>query len=437
MLFLSEPSNVPSLASMRCNGRSPCEPCEHCFDQHGEIYDPQQSCSFVELEDTAPLCQAYHGGTTPANPCPYTVWYGDVSHSTGILATESFTFETSIIDATTTNPLSTHKITINSSASTNPLSRPCKTNTNPHYNSSATTNPRSSRSFAENNPSSSANKSSDSTRTSTSSDSTPSSKDDTPSASTTSTSPSVTVIRTSDAIQTVITGIGFGCGRTNIGNFDASTAGIAELGGGPLSLSSQLGAGKFSYCLTIGDKAGKLVFGDNPMIDGPNTKRTQIIRDPNNPTFHYLNIEGISVGDKRLDIQAFGNEGFIIDSGTTLNTLQDEAYEKLTDEMKAVIPWEAANDPSPDPVSMLEICYKRPNIFEGIPDITYHFSGGADWIIPLHNFFVGRGGDVIYFALHVTEAAPIMGNMAQEDMVVEFDVNNNVLSFASADCTTL
>ncbi|XP_011620449.1 aspartic proteinase nepenthesin-2 [Amborella trichopoda] len=208
----------------------------------------------------------------------------------------------------------------NSSASTNRLSSPCKTSVDPHYNSSATTNPRSSHSFAVTNPGSSTNMSSDST---------PNTKNDTtPSASTTSTSPSVNVIQTNNAIQKVLNGIGFGCGHNNTGNFLAAMAGIKGLGGGPLSLASQLGgvtADKFSYCLTFGiaiDAIGQLISRDNPVIDGPNTKRTEIIRDPDMPTFHFLNLEGISAGDKRLtvppgtfDQDADGNGGLMIDSG--------------------------------------------------------------------------------------------------------------------------
>ncbi|ERM98238.1 aspartic proteinase CDR1 [Amborella trichopoda] len=422
-----------------------CEPCANCFEQDGEKYDPENSCTFVALEGTAPLCQAYHGGTPPANPCPYTVVYLDQSHSTGILATESFTFETSRVDATTTNPLSSpYRINANpgynSSASNNPLSSPCKTNSNPHYSSSATTNPRSNHIFAKTNPSSTINLSSDST---------PSSNNGTiPSASTTSTSPSVTIITTNDAIQTVITGIGFGCGRTNTGNFVPAMAGVAGLGGGPLSLTSQLGgiiAGKYSYCLTLStatDAMGKLIFGDNPVFDGPNTKRTQILRDPNIPTYHFLGLEGISVGNKRLNIPVgtFDSGRFIIDSGTTLNFLANGGYGPLTDELKDVIQLEAANDPSTDPDIVLELCYKKPNNYEGIPDITYHFSGGADWIMPPQNSFEVASADVICLALRPADEQlqlSIMGNMAQQNMVVEFNVNDNILSFVPADCTAL
>ncbi|KAL4203501.1 hypothetical protein AMTRI_Chr01g128290 [Amborella trichopoda] len=320
-----------------------CEPCANCFEQDGEKYDPENSCTFVTLEGTAPLCQAYHGGTPPANPCPYTVVYLDQSQSTGILATESFTFETS---------------------------------------------------------------------------------------------------------RTVITGIGFGCGRTNTGNFVPAMAGVAGLGGGPLSLTSQLGgiiAGKYSYCLTLStatDAMGKLIFGDNPVFDGPNTKRTQILRDPNIPTYHFLGLEGISVGNKRLNIPVgtFDSGRFIIDSGTTLNFLANGGYGPLTDELKDVIQLEAANDPSTDPDIVLELCYKKPNNYEGIPDITYHFSGGADWIMPPQNSFEVASADVICLALRPADEQlqlSIMGNMAQQNMVVEFNVNDNILSFVPADCTAL
>ncbi|KAL4203483.1 hypothetical protein AMTRI_Chr01g128170 [Amborella trichopoda] len=317
-----------------------CEPCEDCFEQDEEKFDPEHSCSYVAINNTAPLCQAYHQGTPTENPCPYEVSYSDNSKSKGELATESFTFENSRGDATQ------------------------------------------------------------------------------------------------------LSGIGFGCGHENTGEFAPELAGVAGLGGGPLSLASQLatvGAGKFSYCLTLGiatDAIGHLIFGDNPVIDGPNTKRTEIIRDPNNPTHHFLKLEDISVGNKRLNVPpgAFDSGGFVIDSSSTLNYLAYEVYGLLTDELKAVIQLEAANDPSTDPKLLLELCYKKPNNFDGIPDITYHFSGGADWKISPHNFFPAMSEDVICLALLPTEEVSIMGNLAQQDMVVQFDVKDNMLSFAPAAC---
>ncbi|KAL4203482.1 hypothetical protein AMTRI_Chr01g128160 [Amborella trichopoda] len=312
-----------------------CEPCVVCFERDGENFNPENSCTYVALDHTAPLCHAFHPVAPTQNPCPYYILYTDQSQSTGVLATESFTFETS---------------------------------------------------------------------------------------------------------RTVLIGIGFGCGHNNTGNFIAAMAGVAGLGGGLLSLPSQLGGGKFSYCLTFGNAIGQLIFGDNPVFDGPNTKRTQIIRDPDNPIFYFLNLEDISVGDKRLNIppETFDNGGFIIDSGTTLNYLANQAYRLLTNELKVVIQLEAANDPRIDLDIVLELCYKKPNNYEGIPDITYHFLGGADWKIPPQNSFEHVSEEVICLALGPSEdeEASILGNFAQKDMVVEFDVNNNILSFAPADCTT-
>ncbi|ERM98221.1 hypothetical protein AMTR_s00095p00150070 [Amborella trichopoda] len=77
-----------------------CEPCEDCFNQDEEIFDPQHSCSYVELDHTS-LCRAYHQSTPTENPSPHEVSYTDKSQSKGVPATES-TFETSRAGTTQT-----------------------------------------------------------------------------------------------------------------------------------------------------------------------------------------------------------------------------------------------------------------------------------------------------------------------------------------------
>ena len=74
--------------------------------------------------------------------------------------------------------------------------------------------------------------------------------------------------------QVTIPKIVFGCGHNNDGTFGEARSGIIGLGGGPLSLVSQLNksiGGKFSYCLVLtknSNVTSKINFGSNGLVSG-------------------------------------------------------------------------------------------------------------------------------------------------------------------------
>ena len=75
-----------------------------------------------------------------------------------------------------------------------------------------------------------------------------------------------------------------GCGHNNGGTFNANDSGIFGLGGGVVSLVSQLDSsidGKFSYCLipltSQGDTTSKLNFGSKVVVSGSGAVSTPII----------------------------------------------------------------------------------------------------------------------------------------------------------------
>ena len=95
-----------------------------------------------------------------------------------------------------------------------------------------------------------------------------------------------------------------GCGHNNGGTFNANGSGIVGLGGGAVSLVSQLDSsidGKFSYCLipltSQGDTTSKLNFGSKVLVSGSGAVSTPII-PKDIDTYYYLTLEAISVGRK-------------------------------------------------------------------------------------------------------------------------------------------
>ncbi|RZC84270.1 hypothetical protein C5167_047054 [Papaver somniferum] len=71
-----------------------CKPCEDCFDQSSPLFDPEQSSTFRDVACGSNSCNQLLGnGRCDANNinCEYTYYYGDLSHSSGLLAVDKFT----------------------------------------------------------------------------------------------------------------------------------------------------------------------------------------------------------------------------------------------------------------------------------------------------------------------------------------------------------
>ena len=233
--------------------------------------------------------------------------------------------------------------------------------------------------------------------------------------------------------------IPIGCGHSNHGTFDSKGSGIVGLGGGPVSLTSQIGSSidfKFSYCLVPffdSNTTCKLNFGQNAVVSGSGTLSTPLVPGPVD-TFYYLTLEGISVGTKRLDFvsestSAVEDGNIIIDSGTTLTFLPEGFYAKLESEVAAQINLARVNN------NVLNLCYKAPpNKFEA-PIITAHFTG-ADIKLYTVNTFVSVSDDVACFAFASAQSGgAIYGNLAQANYLVGYDLQKKAVSFKPTDCS--
>ncbi|XWS10366.1 hypothetical protein CRYUN_Cryun39dG0071100 [Craigia yunnanensis] len=131
-------------------------------------------------------------------------------------------------------------------------------------------------------------------------------------------------------------------------HFRSPGAGFVGLGGGPLSLVSQIGTQidhRFAYCLVprSANSSSKLIFGQEAIISQPGAVSTPLITK-NPPTFYFLSLEGVSIGDKTA--QAASSQGnIIIDSGTTLTILESNFYNSIETMVKEAIGAEPVQDP--------------------------------------------------------------------------------------------
>ncbi|KAL2903198.1 Aspartic proteinase CDR1 [Bienertia sinuspersici] len=230
--------------------------------------------------------------------------------------------------------------------------------------------------------------------------------------------------------------IAFGCGYQQYGFFDNDSAGVVGLGNGPISLISQLGPSisyKFSYCLNFvaSHNVSKLRFGgslDNNLVNNV-ILTTPLITTKNSSTFYNLGLNGISIGQMNMNM----NKIIIIDTGTTLTYLDPSIFSSLEVLVNnAIGASPVSNNPLVEPV----LCYDTTIAALTPPDIVLHFIGG-DLVLKAENVFFEID---IYLCLSITKSPRdgdpmVLGNMAQVNFEVEFDLLSKTVSFAPRDCS--
>lgn len=248
--------------------------------------------------------------------------------------------------------------------------------------------------------------------------------------------------------QVSVPSIGFGCGEDNEGDGFDQASGLVGLGRGPLSLISQLAEPRFSYCLTSADEtdqseASALFLGSFPSVDNITPTTTSLLTNPSLPSFYYLPLEGISVGDTRLDvdkstfdIQKDGSGGVIIDSGTTITYLEQSAFEALKKEFvsQTNLPVDTSGSTG------LDLCFSLPSDLSQVQipkKLVFHFRS-ADLELPSENFVVGdSASNVACLAVGASSGLSIFGNIQQQNVLVNYDLEKETISFAPTRCDAL
>lgn len=239
--------------------------------------------------------------------------------------------------------------------------------------------------------------------------------------------------------------IGFGCGEDNEGDGFEQASGLVGLGRGPLSLVSQLKEPKFSYCLTPMDdtKASVLLLGSLEKVKGDTEAiTTPLLRNPLQASFYYLSLEGISVGDTRLSIEKStfevgddGSGGVIIDSGTTITYIEQKAFESLKKEFISQTKLPVDNSSS----TGLDVCFSLPSgsTQVEIPKLVFHFKGG-DLVLPAENYIIGDSNlGVACLAMGASSGMSIFGNVQQQNILVNHDLEKETISFVPTSCDKL
>ncbi|KAJ3695926.1 hypothetical protein LUZ60_001303 [Juncus effusus] len=248
---------------------------------------------------------------------------------------------------------------------------------------------------------------------------------------------------------TTLPNIGFGCGFYNGGIFTSNESGIAGFGRGPLSLISQLGYGKFSYCFTsmLGEsKSSPVLFGDAAdltMGSNGTIQSTPFVTNPLIKTSYYLTLNGITVGTMLLKIpkstfalKENGTGGVIIDSGTSITSLAEPAYSQVKIAFLSQVKLPVVNGS----VEGLDLCFGISNSTSQnieVPKFTFHFEG-ADLELPKENYMLENASSgTMCLVMSNSSDSTLIGNFQQQNIHVLYDLEGGKLSFVPAQCDQL
>ncbi|KAL5722211.1 hypothetical protein ACHQM5_005757 [Ranunculus cassubicifolius] len=236
--------------------------------------------------------------------------------------------------------------------------------------------------------------------------------------------------------DSAINNVGIGCGHDNEGLFTAS-AGLFGLGRGSLSFPAQIKSSAFSYCLVDKDStsASTIEFGPSTLSNGAVTG--SLLQNTRRRTFYYVGLTGISVGGRMLPISpssfaidASGNGGVIVDSGTAVTRFSTEVYNVLRDEfVKGTTTLTSAAG-----FSLFDTCYDLSSqTAVEVPTVALHFGTNA-WNLPAKNYMLPVGNKIYCFAFATVSGVSIIGNVQQQGTRVSFNVGRSLIGFSPNNC---
>ncbi|XP_054813089.1 aspartyl protease AED3-like [Prosopis cineraria] len=241
-----------------------------------------------------------------------------------------------------------------------------------------------------------------------------------------------------------IPGYSLGCIQKATGS-SVPPQGLLGLGRGPLSLLSQtqnLYQSTFSYCLPSFKSlnfSGSLRLG--PVAQPIRIKFTPLLKNPRRPSLYYVNLVGIRVGRKIVDIPpealAFNpttGAGTIFDSGTVFTRLVEPAYIAIRDEFRRRV----GRNLTVTNLGGFDTCYTVPIV---APSITFLFSG-MNVTLPQDNILIhSTAGSTTCLAMaaapsNVNSVLNVIANMQQQNHRILYDVPNSRLGVARELCTS-
>ncbi|KAL3818484.1 hypothetical protein ACJIZ3_004389 [Penstemon smallii] len=232
--------------------------------------------------------------------------------------------------------------------------------------------------------------------------------------------------------------IALGCGHDNEGLF-VGAAGLLGLGGGALSLPSQIKATSFSYCLVDRDSTSSSTLEFNS-AQPADSILAPLLKNSAINTYYYVGLTGFNVGgnDVAIPVGTFeigndGRGGVIVDSGTAVTRLRTEAYNPLRDAFRQM----TQDLPSASGFALFDTCYDLSSIKRvKVPTVSLRFAGGKTLDLRGNNFLIPVSDAGIYcFAFAPTGGQlSILGNIQQQGTRVSYNLATKSVGFSPNKC---
>jgi len=229
--------------------------------------------------------------------------------------------------------------------------------------------------------------------------------------------------------------VAIGCGHDNEGLF-VGAAGLLGLGGGSQSLTSQIKASSFSYCL-VDRNSGKSSTLEFNSVQPGDSVLAPMLKNQRVNTFYYVQLTGISVGGQMVAVPAgdggSGGGGIIVDSGTAITRLQSQLYNSVRDEFKRM----TQNLRAADNFALFDTCYDLSNLQSvRVPTVAFHFGENKVWSLPAKNYLipVDSAGTFCFAFAPTSSSLSIIGNVQQQGTRVTFNLANNLVGFSNDKC---
>ncbi|KAL9327835.1 hypothetical protein ACSQ67_002838 [Phaseolus vulgaris] len=252
-----------------------------------------------------------------------------------------------------------------------------------------------------------------------------------------------TVTLTSTTGESVpLKGIVFGCGHKDSEGFNDHEMGIIGLGGGPVSLISQIGSsfgGKmFSQCLvpfhTDVSVSSRMSFGKASKVSGNGVVSTPLVTKEDK-TPYFVTLLGFSVGNTYLHYNGSSKTvekgNMFLDSGTPPTILPTQFYDRVVAQVKNQVAMKPIVD---DPDLGSQLCYQTKNNLNG-PMLIAHFEGADVTLAPIQTFISPKDGVFCLGFTNTSSDVGIYGNFVQSNYLIGFDLEAKMVSFKPTDCT--
>ncbi|XP_042440454.1 aspartic proteinase 39-like isoform X2 [Zingiber officinale] len=234
------------------------------------------------------------------------------------------------------------------------------------------------------------------------------------------------------------------CGAHQSGDLGTrvSLDGILGFGQSNSSMISQLAAsGKsgriFAHCLDTVNGGGIFIIGH---VVEPKVKTTPLV--PAQPHYN-VNMKGIGVGGAFLQLPTYlfdtgDGKGTIIDSGTTMTYLPDEAYQAV---MKAIF----SNHPN---LSFHNIqgflCFLYSgSVDDEFPDVVFHFENSLLLNVYPHDYLFQNGDDDYCVGWQSGGTMPsdgkdmfLLGDLVLSNKLIVYDLENQVIGWTEYNCSS-